>query len=379
MTARVRCNGMYLDAIAEVSGLRYSELWRPGSGYSGPWEASWNWAGDAKVTPTFVRRGARVELVEAGRVIFGGLLTETERGSPSKMGAVGYGKEGSRFLSLQEDEEVPQGVDPTWNANTAVDVAIDRGLKWIRGGDLGSVPADTENPDPLYVDQLLDRTAKGLGKIWHVDEQGIVRMVETIYDVYGQRPAIGLAPGDVPRMGTADPDYVSAIYGYYIYDPPPAGGTTNAVATPIRDDAAEDRFGVQEEWIDYRKLGPLSGPSIVAADVGNRLKLAGARMQYTGSVTGDENTLRLLGCGPIRPTMIHAGETLRIFGMLDGNGSMHLGGSTDVTIGQVEVDCDAMTVTLTPVGFAPRDLNSILSDPEKSELSEREQRRAGRL
>lgn len=372
---QVRCQGMMLHQIADVSNVRYTRRWDAYEGrWCGPVMASWQWAADMSVTPGFLRRLARVEILDGGTVVWGGYVDQVERDSGFRVVASGWGKLLDDFLSMIEhgDQLVfPGGEVPTYNLDVGFDYAkLQFGtlMPLTRVGSLGEVTVDlTKNPDPLTLAQGLALRAKNLGRYVHVDEWGYVRLVESIGDVYGERPPIGLDPDVKPRMGSVDTAYYSTLYGYGTFDTDGTpGGPTFDVAFKTRNADAGQQWGEKQRWIDYRKWGALTttgGLGMLLGDLGERFNQVGARLQFLDRVLGDKDTLRLLGCGPILPTEPREGEVLRAFGAADADGNAMLGSFEEFTIGELDYDEMSEVVALTPVGFVPRDIAGIVANP----------------
>lgn len=357
--ADVRCDGVWLGSIGTVADLTWSSRWVR-AGFSGCYEAAWTLDIDPNATPPYLERGAVVEIVESGIVLWAGILTEPERGEPWRLHAFGYGAEAARYICLDATAAT------TTRPRTAVDQAITRGLPWIRYAFTLSDDPFTASGAPTelkYLDKLLDAWTESAGYRWAVwADKEIVCATDPATPKWILTPGAG-------EMGVADDEYITHLYGRYVSA---VDGATPPTPTEwktvlVGDAAAATRWGRVEAKIDWSKLG-LMDATRAASLTQARFDRVGARMGWTNAVEGTAYTLAAAPGVPATLSQPRAGDLLRIHGVLNTQGDLAIGAAVDVVLGEVRYQDGAETVYLAPVGLVPRDFQGALNDPEGSDV-----------
>lgn len=356
MPAGVRIGGVWLSP-AEASGLKWSSRWGY-EGYSGCFQASVTLDVDSNHTPPHLARGSLFEVIEHGGRRWAGRTTESEPGRPRTIHAFGFGAEAANYPAIVQTGGVWV---PSTVPNAVVDAAIALGLPWVREESLGTVAIGDPEGQIKTVAQLMDAAAKQAGKRWVVDKFGRVSMQSD-----PTSPTWVFAPGDA-YMGTADDDYVSHLYGYYVSAATGTPPRPTAHATvQVGDTQAAARWGRKARWVDLTNLGLLTEGQ-ARAEINGRFALTGARMGWTNGVEGDDYTRHISGAPALLTTM-EAGQMARIHGVADIQGDLVVGSHVDIVGGFVEVDGDGARVRFDPVGMVARDFESVLAAPPKQEV-----------
>lgn len=345
MTARVRVDGVWLDSIATVANVVDSTIFRH-EGYSGDYEASCEWLIPPDYSGSQLRRGALFEVVEHGHRTWGGWLAEPEVGETTSLHAYGFG-------AMAEDwPALASGPVPTSVANTAIDYAIAEDLPWKRFDSISSVAVGGADGEMVTLATLLDRVAKRAGKHWWVDSFGEVSLASEPTSL-----AWTLTPG-AGYMGTADDQYVTHLYGYYVSSVDGVTGEPDGWSiVEASDDAMAAKFGRKSATVDLTSLGLMSAVT-AQADVDGRFALVGARMGWTNGIDLSGMNLRKPGWGAASPLSVRAGQRLRIPGVRDTRSTPTTRASVDVTLGQVtRVHSEGRAFAL-PVGFVSRDFQA---------------------
>jgi hypothetical protein len=214
MAAKVLIAGTWVGLLFPTSGVRHSTTRRVDSP-SGDYEASVTVTCPRSHQAEWTQKNAPFELYAPnGGRIWGGLVSEVERGDTGvTIHAKGIGEELVKWKAVY-DADPGGGVDlqPSFVPNDAVDYAESIGAPFGRYGvDLGSTPISTSENEPLTnIGTLLQRAAIMQGKRVHVDSQGAITFVAD-----PTTPEWMTTPNPL-YMGTADDQYVSRLYGYYL-------------------------------------------------------------------------------------------------------------------------------------------------------------------
>lgn len=207
MTARVRVDGVWLDSVAPVADVVDSTIFRH-DGYSGDYEASCQWLVAPDYSASRIKRGALFEVVEHGRRTWGGWLAEPEIGETTALHAYGFGAMAEDWPALSGSGA---GIASSTVANTVIDDSITyRDLPWKRFDSISSSAVGGTDGEIVTLATLLNRVAKRAGQRWWVDSWGEVSLVSDPATL-----AWTLTPG-AAYLGTADDQYVTHMYGYYV-------------------------------------------------------------------------------------------------------------------------------------------------------------------
>lgn len=336
MSIELRSGGWWVKSIAGYGELTWSH-----TANGGCKEASWR----MDLAPTFVHSalvpGAMVELRAGSSNVFWGKMTEPDQDDDWTFHALGLAELGRDYLCFDGP-----GRNSTSIPDVAIDQAIADGLPWRRTSSLSSVPFAAEEPDGINkLGDLLDAWATGEGKRWGVGADGVVYAEETPTE-----PTWHLAPG-VGRLGLADDDYASNLYGRYLG----AGGYATA---SVEDAASRRKFGYRAAEVDLTPLGLIDNAR-AEGFLNGMLALGKARQGFTNGVEVARSQLTYPGGGAAYLPFVKAGELVRMHGVLDEQAQVHP--HVDWVIGETQYVAGADTITLTPAGLADRTLTDVLT------------------
>lgn len=343
-----------LGTYGTVSDLTWATHW--GTGACGMYEASWTMPLPVDYYNPLLRRGQLVEIHSSQwRIGSSLLLAEPVPGAgldqPWQFTATGVGR----------DVEGPNSwlcfdgsANTTAVATTAVDRAIADGLQW--GGRDATVPS-TVYGNSTTTDQL-----NTLGDLL----TGIANRDNTRWLV-GQNNQVGfLADPTTPTwhivpnttaLGTADDDYATVVYVRYSDS---TTGTFLTAKAPASASATQTRFGRKEIAIDQTALGPISAATaaLIAAGI---LAKYGGRLNWVGGMDLNSQEILSAGGAPADLSVVEAGQMVRLHGefpdLLETTGLTYV----DVILGDVKWTAGAQSISLTPMGFAARDLAAVIA------------------
>lgn len=333
--AQVRVGGdTWLTSLGWWGELTVTHRWPFGC-----WETTWQMALQPFERPRSLVRGASVELFHGPDRIWSGTLTDPnwDTGEFVAQGHCRPAETTQALTTLGESSSTP---------DAAIDAAIARGaLNWVRPASLSSVPfAESDTTEQL-------NTVAALLDAWS-DEQSLRWAVDADRRVYAASdpttPAWYVMPGS-GVLGVADEDYVTDVYGRY-------RTPTGTFATASAQDRSQG-VGVREIGVDLTRLGRLSSMRAAAVCAGILAKTK-ARTGWTNGITVTPEQITTLGGVPAHPSLVVAGQVVRLQGLLDERG---FATSTDVVLGETVWNVTAGTLDLNPVGLAARDLASIVA------------------
>jgi len=337
MGAQVYVGGVPLDSVAGVSDLVDSTIYRL-DGYSGDYQATCSFAASPRFNAPWFRRGSTFQVVEHGAVTWGGLTSEPQAGDSAwSITAYGLGS------SLAERTAIATG-----STNADLDTLISQGLPIIRysnsisGGSLGQ-------GEVIDMGALLSR-----GGHWWVDSFGEISNPDEPEDAMWM-----MTPGS-GYMGTADDEFITHLYGYYVSSLDVNGQPDGWAFEGVADDEAAEQFGRRERVIDMTSLGLLSGAT-VSTFITDRFALVGARMGFTNSLSLTETNLCRLGWGGGSPMDVRAGQILVIPDIFDARSTPSIGSSVRLTLGEVQRNHAEQRAQVKPTGFIPRDFAGALT------------------
>lgn len=325
-------------------------------GPSGTFEISWEIDLPQGARHPALRRGALVEIVDAGVVLESGVLLRPTWRTGS-MTAIGLARQAAGFAAQNAS-----GAHGTSIANTAVDAMIDRATTHTTRPDglRGTKIAESDDIDSLpYVADVLDAAARVEGKRWGVTPDG-----RWFFADDPTTPTWLLAPG-VAEIEPAGDDYSPTVK--VRYKSSDSAGALQIYTTTDAD--AERFFGPGEQVIDARDLGQISDAQAQQLGDSVRRKSA-ARLRLAGSIDVAAEQLTTIGGTPAALRAVRAGHMLRIpvgfSDFSDLTGSVWL----DVVIGRTEHTYGATVIRLDPIDMAPR---------SPMQIAERLMRRIGKL
>ena len=341
---QAKVGGYWLHQIGAYSDLTIIDRW-PG----GNFEVSWTLELPVGYTHPALRRGASVQVLDGGLVVWSGLLSQPDR-STWECVATGLSREAESGSSNIAYMALDGSGNSTSIPDVAIDAAIARGLPWVRR-DSFSATAYTDNADnsePLRsLGDLLDLVATEAGKRWAVWADGAVVLAAD-----PTTPTWHLTPG-AADLGYADDEYASTILGRYLRK---SDLTYQTVI--ITDADAEAARGHREFSVDLTSLGPIT--TAKATGIANGILAKGkSRLGWTNGIEAGAWDITTPGGVSADLTLINAGDMIRLHGIWDERLSVPY---LDVVIGERRYTVGEQTVQLTPVDYQARTLASVVED-----------------
>lgn len=335
----------HLSEFAHVGDLQWSTGWPYGC-----LEASWQMDLTPNTFPKALSKDAHVEIWDGPVRVWAGFISETTPGDSWEVHAKGWHAAFTNLLCLNALSTAPSAVP-----NVAVPAAITRaGLPVVVGSTLSatSITSGTETVANNYVLPFLDAYAESLGQRWAVDENYVLTVAADPTEHYY------VLNSDTALRASADDDYVTDIYPRFV-------ATVNAT-TGDADSWGLGHVGVtappagrRERGMDVTDFGLMTQSASEALAQG-QLALNSARMGYTSGFELSAGELLRPGGSPSRPALVKAGRVLRGFTVADASGAVQLGLTQDVLIGRTTYTDGAATVSVLPVGLAPRTFTETL-------------------
>lgn len=338
MGIQLRSGGWWVSTIAAYGELAWSH-----AADGGCKEASWRMDAPPTFAHDALQPGRIVEIRCGGHNVWKGVMTEPDMDDEQTFHAQGLSALGANYLCFDAS------LSTTSTPNTAIDQAVLRGLPWARSTSISSTPFATNDQTSglNYVKDLLDKWADDQGKRWGVDALGIV---------YAQAdpttPLWLLTPG-AGRLGLADDDYASDLYGRYL-----GAGAGYATAT-VADTGARDKFGRREVGVDLTGMGLLDNTKATNHLSGLMAKGA-ARQGWTNGVEVTNWQLTYPGGAPAYLPFVKAGDLVRMHGVVDEQEQPLP--YVDFVIGETSYTAGSDAIQLTPAGLASRTFSDVLSD-----------------
>jgi hypothetical protein len=350
LTARLN-ERTWLDGIAAYGDISYSENHLHGC-------ESAAWGMPARTRHRDLRPGALVQIYDLAQIVWTGYLDEP--GRDGSMTAAGWWKLGQGVHAANAD-----GVTATSNPWFATRYA----LQVARGGDptngRGAVPwygpaSDTYSPvfnqsfgDTLQGDltltALLDRYTEATGSPWRVDHLGYLRAQPS-----PTTPRWGLSGSEAVWTWSRE-EYVTHVNVTYMSG---AGVFSRFQRTSPESLAAAARFGPQEVPLDLTAHGIITlAAAQAAADA--LLARVGSRMTLAEGVTVQPGQLETFGGNLAGWAGVHAGQMMRLWGVLDQSRNAIVG-HTDFVIDRL--DRGPSTLTLSPPNLPPRSVADVIAE-----------------
>lgn len=355
MTPWVYINGVCLNRLATVADVQDSTICRV-DGWSGDYQLDFTWAAPPRFAASWFVRGAVVEVCRGGVLEWSGFLAEPETGDVWTLHANGRGSRGDEFDAIAYDSTFQ-----TYSGSTVPDVVADniesRGCGFSRRGvSLGTDPVATvDGASPISAAEVFRLAAVAQGKRWFVSTDATLSLFSD-----DTTPSWVMTPGG-GYMGTADDQYVSHMWGYYVSSVDSTTGKPNGWAyVLVGDDAAGAKFGRREVVVDLTALGLLA-PLTATNTLQGRFNLVGGRMGWTNGVTLTTTNMRHAVTGYPDPMGVRAGQMLRIPGVTDMRSSATYLTNVDVVLGSVKRIHAEQRAEVTPIGLVPRDFQGPLA------------------
>jgi len=334
-------NGVPVKSLGYVGDLTWSHTWPGGCA-----EASWSMAGLAKsVASATLKRGARVKVVVGGFPVWQGVLDQPGA-AMEDFAARGLSREAERYLAVDGSGAA------TFSPDTAITTAVGNGLPWIYDG--GTAPAGVPNDSPEYLSQLLDVSATAASQRWGVGADG--RFFSAADPT---APSLHAIPG-VGVMGQADDEYATHLFGRYVsaMSGTPPVPSAWAVAT-VSDDTAAALYGRSDQFVDLTPRGLLTSAQ-AGSIIAGMLAQGRARVGFTERLELADYQLLRNG-SPAALPFVKAGEMVRVHGAISPGQSATGSNFMDFIIGETSYTAGSRSITLAPVGLAPRTLSDVLA------------------
>lgn len=350
----IRVAGQLLGSIAPLSGIEWTTRWAYDE-ISGGVTAQFRLNAPGFAAGWF-KAGASAQVVDQGKVRFGGRLSEPEEVDGGVQCYIrGLGTLAESFDAL-EDTNPAAGFAylPTTVPNTAVDQAILRGLPWTRPATLGSTALGIGGGITESVQTIVLRAAKLAGKRALVDVDGVVSLASDPTDPKWLLGGMG------SYLGTADDEFLTRLFGYYISGVDGAG-VPNAWATVYAEDAgAVTKFGQQREaTVDLTALGQLTSGA-AQANIDGRFALVGGRMGWTREFAIGRG-LRLATGELADPASVQAGDMVAIPGVRDTRSQVTSWAMLRLIVGEARHVVDDGVTYCKPLGLLPRGFSTALA------------------
>lgn len=244
------------------------------------------------------------------------------------------------------------GGELTTVPDDAIAGALARGeISFGAAASISTTAWSTEPQPDLTLAQLLSGWANEAGLRWFVDTAATGIQVSADpttprwlvpHAVYGR----GLAP--------AEDGFYTHLIGAFMDSP-----STYAQATVGSDEAA-DAFGRRTGLVDLSPKGVITLAEAEAVLTGMFL-LSGARMGWAEALELGYGQITNSGGRPAALTQIRDGQMVRLAGTVDTSRANRMPAYTDIVIGATKHTEGSGSITITPVGYAPRSLSDILT------------------
>lgn len=328
-----------LSERAHVGDLQWSTGWPYGC-----LDASWAMDFHPLTFPPSLATHAHVEIWDGPVRVWAGFLSEVVPGERWECHAKGWYAAFANLLCLTADESATSAVP-----SVVVAAAIDRAdLPLTIGTTLSAttISSADETVSANYVLPFLDSYATGLGQRWKVDENYVLTVAADPTE-----PRYVLDSTQVLR-GSADDEYVTDVFPRFVSsidgttgEPDGWGlGHVSATSAPA---------GRRERAMDVTDLGQMTEGDAEALAQG-QLDLNSARLGYTSGLELGYGEIVRPGGAPVRLGHVKGGEMYRGFTVADASGAVQLGLTQDVVIGRTTYADGSPTVSVMPVGMAPR-------------------------
>ena len=338
----LRVDGVWVETVAAIGDVEIR--WTR----NGPDEATWSMALRDNDRPTFLRRGARVEIFAGARSVFPGALGQPDWDS-KQFAAIGAARLGESAQCLTAAGAV------TSKPNTAFDQAAARGVvPWTRVDNFGNADiagpegdGSHDDPDPGSVNDLADLWALEEDSQWRVTDD--LRMVIAPEDE--DAPKWFILP-NAGELGVSDDETVDRVFLRYFDS---TANRNRTVSYPAVTPA-----GGSERRASVVSRGAMSAARATTIAAGIYRKALAGRAGWTNGVELMEEQIRTAGGLAANPALIRGGDTARLLGAADPR---HPGCRwLDFVIDEAIWRPADRQIQLNPVGLAARTWEQILTD-----------------
>jgi hypothetical protein len=333
----VRVDGQRLGAIGPYGKVTVEY------GAHGSEAASWTMA--PGLIHHNLRSNAPVEIYDGGFCIWCGTLVES--GTGGQYAARGLWYQATRVPPMDLDGNLTTNIDGALYGSIITRSELD----WSQPVSISNVEWASEPSTDMKLSDLFDRYAAENALRWWVTPNREVR--------FGADPTTPqwLVPHAVAGRGLtpAEDEFYTHLAGRYL------DATTNTYKTAIVGSAeAEGLFGRRTQLVD---LSDLKGTDAArAAGVLNGMLLkSGARMGWGEGLELAHGQITTTGGTPAALNQITSLQMVRLAGTLDVSRPHLLRSYTDVVLETVRYTDGSRLISMTPFGYAARNLPDVLS------------------
>ncbi|MBA2952105.1 hypothetical protein GON03_19000 [Nocardioides sp. MAH-18] len=306
-----------------------------------------SWTMDPDFRHPLLRGNQLVQIYEAGLCVWIGTLLEP--GSTGEYEAIGLWHQAETALAMDSSNV------PTTVPDAAIAGAGARGeISW--GGSVSAATWGGTSPDPkMKLAYLLDNYANENGLRWSVTPNALIVMQADPTTPLWVVPHVVAGRGLTP----ADDEFATHLVGTYL-----SGASTYSTRT-IGSAAAANAFGRKTKWVDLTPMGVIT-PARADSVLTGMFLLAGARMGWAEGLELSSTQLTNLGGTRAPFVQVRSLQLVRLAGTIDTSRANQMPAYTDIVIGGSRYTDGSDQITITPMGFADRSLEGVLTVEEAS-------------
>lgn len=333
----VKVGGVWLSTVAAYGPVTV-EFGRHGS------EAA-SWEMSPAVRHQVLRGNSLVEIFDGGFCIWAGTLVE-----PDSDGL--YSARG-----LWHQAEATPAMASDGSLTTVIDFALNGAGPAFRG-EIGFYTPVSISGTPwasssgeLTLAALLDGYADENGLRWIVTPDSrmvVMRADPTVPSWYVPHAVSGRG------LTPAEDEFATHLVGTYY-------SATNVRATvTVGSSEAATAFGRRTAPVDLTPMGVITGTRATSVLTGMFL-LSGARMGWGEGLELSAGQITISDGSPAALSQVQALQMIRLAGTIDTSRANRLSAYTDIVIGSSRYTDGSNSISLTPIGYAPRTLSDILT------------------
>lgn len=312
-------------------------------GRHGSEAASW------EMSPEFrhplLRGNVSVDIYDGGVCTWVGKMVEP--GSDGRITARGLWHDAENAYALTSTGDIAQSpFDAIFQAITRTDVS------WAGGWDNFPDVIWGTPTEPMKLSELLDGITAELGTRWYVGPD------KNVYHAADPTVPQWMVPHAVAGRGLtpAEDEFFTHLVGRYL----DAGGVYRTT-DDIGSTDAETVFGYRALLVDLTDLGNTTETRAEEVLSGMLLK-SGARMGWGEGLELGHGQITTSGGTPAPLNQITSLQMVRLAGTVDTSRPYLLRGYTDIVLDTVKYTDGSKTISLTPIGYAPRTLGDVLEE-----------------
>lgn len=342
-TQRVDGTGLYyLGALGGLEGLNYDDTLPGGSN-----SMSVSLDYDPTKRHEAFSIGRRVSVAKGGSVQWEGSMLEPQAGDGGwSLTANGAGNWGTNF----------RAVYTTWNATDALDQAISRGLRWIRGTTSGAFLGQQQDSASMNITDFMNLMTSPASQTWRVHRVQAGLQVDLI-PIPSNVTRLLICTSPVARTIAG---YVNRLYARYQVTLDSGG---NPATTALVNSAQAANIAAHDVLEDYWELsdaGILTSGAATALAAAALSKYDAA--SYAGPFTAQHGDYLTVGGVPVDLGCEHSGEVAQLI-LADGSYGGEVLPTPPITfpVGKVAHDVPTNSLNITPFQAWTGDLSNVLS------------------